>query len=112
MFHTIKVIVNIIFCTCLGHLFYPFKLPCIFPHLIPALFPSFKNVNQFDRKLSLRYLGATRLSMSKMNAVRFYGQLDVRVDQIEIPKCGKGQVKVCIFAVLQCEQNVGLEKGR
>ena len=32
--------------------------------------------------------------MAKMNAVRFHGQKDVRVEQIEIPKCGKGQVKV------------------
>ncbi len=32
--------------------------------------------------------------MSEMNAVRFHGQKDVRLEQIPIPKCGKGQVKV------------------
>lgn len=29
-----------------------------------------------------------------MRAVRFHGREDIRLDQIEIPVCGKGQVKV------------------
>ncbi|CAL8578637.1 hypothetical protein XPA_004403 [Xanthoria parietina] len=29
-----------------------------------------------------------------MKAVRFHGQKDIRLENIEIPKCGKGQVKV------------------
>ena len=99
MFHTIKVIANITFYTSFGHLFFPFKFRYIFPYHIPALFPSFKNVNQFDHKIEPHYLGVTRPNMSKMNAVRFYGQLDIRVEQIEIPNCGKGQVKVCISTV-------------
>lgn len=29
-----------------------------------------------------------------MKALRFHGQRDLRLEEIEIPKCGKGQVKV------------------
>ena len=29
-----------------------------------------------------------------MKAVRFHGQKDIRLDEVEVPKCGKGQVKV------------------
>lgn len=29
-----------------------------------------------------------------MKAVRFHGQRDIRLEEIEVPKCGKGQVKV------------------
>ena len=29
-----------------------------------------------------------------MKAVRFHGQRDIRVEEVPIPKCGKGQVKV------------------
>lgn len=29
-----------------------------------------------------------------MRAMRFHGQKDIRLDQIPIPNCGKGQVKV------------------
>jgi threonine dehydrogenase-like Zn-dependent dehydrogenase len=29
-----------------------------------------------------------------MKAVRFHGQRDVRVEEVEEPKCGVGQVKV------------------
>ncbi len=29
-----------------------------------------------------------------MKAVRFHGKKDIRLENIEIPKCGKGKVKV------------------
>ena len=29
-----------------------------------------------------------------MKAVRFHGQRDIRLEEIEVPICGKGQVKV------------------
>jgi len=29
-----------------------------------------------------------------MQAVRFHGKLDIRLEEIPIPVCGKGQVKV------------------
>ncbi len=30
----------------------------------------------------------------KMKALRFHGQKDIRLENIDVPKCGKGQVKV------------------
>jgi len=30
-----------------------------------------------------------------MRAVRFHGNRDIRLDEIEEPVCGEGQVKVC-----------------
>ncbi len=35
-----------------------------------------------------------------MKALRFHGQKDIRLDEIDIPKCGKGQVKVNTAPVL------------
>lgn len=29
-----------------------------------------------------------------MKALRFHGQKDIRLEQVEVPKCGKDQVKV------------------
>ncbi len=29
-----------------------------------------------------------------MKALRFHGQKDIRLEEVEIPRCGKGQVKV------------------
>lgn len=29
-----------------------------------------------------------------MKAVRFHGRKDIRLDEVEIPSCGKGQVMV------------------
>jgi threonine dehydrogenase-like Zn-dependent dehydrogenase len=29
-----------------------------------------------------------------MKALRFHGQKDIRIDEVEVPTCGKGQVKV------------------
>lgn len=34
-----------------------------------------------------------------MKAVRFHGPKDIRVEQIEEPVCGKGQVKVFLQAI-------------
>ena len=31
---------------------------------------------------------------AKMQALRFHGQRDIRLEEIDIPACGKGQVKV------------------
>jgi hypothetical protein len=31
-----------------------------------------------------------------MRAARFHGRGDIRIDQIEEPVCGEGQVKVCV----------------
>lgn len=31
-----------------------------------------------------------------MKALRFHGQKDIRLEEVEIPKCGKGQVKVSV----------------
>ena len=36
-----------------------------------------------------------------MKAVRFHGQRDIRLDDVEIVQCGRGQVKVGTF--LKCE---------
>jgi hypothetical protein len=36
-----------------------------------------------------------------MQAVRFHGKTDIRLEQIPIPVCGKGKVKVCpLYAML------------
>ena len=32
-----------------------------------------------------------------MKVVRFYGQRDIRLEEVPIPKCGKDQVKVLRF---------------
>ncbi|KAL9588235.1 MAG: hypothetical protein Q9203_002950 [Teloschistes exilis] len=32
-----------------------------------------------------------------MKAVRFHGQRDIRLEEVEVPRCGKGQVKVAFF---------------
>lgn len=37
--------------------------------------------------------------MPLMKAVRFHGPRDIRVEQIEEPVCGKGQVKVIPQAI-------------
>ena len=34
-----------------------------------------------------------------MKALRFHGQKDIRLDEVEVPKCGKGQVKVLAVLV-------------
>ncbi|KAI9875608.1 MAG: hypothetical protein M1830_008206 [Pleopsidium flavum] len=34
------------------------------------------------------------MSSDKMKALRFHGQKDIRLEDIDVPKCGKGQVKV------------------
>lgn len=31
----------------------------------------------------------------KMRAVRFHGRQDIRLDEVDEPVCGDGQVKVC-----------------
>lgn len=33
-------------------------------------------------------------SVKMMKAVRFHGQKDIRLEDVEVPKCGEGQVKV------------------
>ena len=34
--------------------------------------------------------------INMMQALRFHGQKDIRLDEVEIPQCGKGQVKVIL----------------
>ena len=40
--------------------------------------------------------GPVESSSRMMKAVRFHGQRDIRLDEVPIPVCGKGQVKVGI----------------
>lgn len=42
-------------------------------------------------------LHTTLKTAPTMKAVRFHGPGDIRLDEIEEPVCGKGQVKVGIF---------------
>lgn len=39
-----------------------------------------------------------------MKAVRFHGQRDIRLDDVEIVQCGKGQVKVGAFPTFESAQ--------
>lgn len=48
--------------------------------------PSYNFKQSFDTKVE----GVD----DSMRALRFHGQKDIRLDQIPIPNCGKGQVKV------------------
>lgn len=41
------------------------------------------------------------MKMATMKAVRFHGQKDIRIDEVEIPTCGKDQVKVRISILTQ-----------
>lgn len=36
-----------------------------------------------------------------MKAVRFHGQRDIRLDDVEIVQCGEGQVKVGAFLIFE-----------
>lgn len=36
-----------------------------------------------------------------MKAVRFHGQRDIRLDDVEIVQCGRGQVKVGVFPIFE-----------
>ena len=36
-----------------------------------------------------------------MKAVRFHGQRDIRLDDVEIMQCGRGQVKVGAFSIFE-----------
>lgn len=46
-------------------------------------------------------LRTTLTSRPAMKSVRFHGRGDVRVDEVEEPVCGKGQVKVRLTPLLQ-----------
>ena len=46
-------------------------------------------------------LRTTLLSGRMMKSVRFHGPRDVRIDEVEEPICGKGQVKVRPTPILQ-----------
>lgn len=34
------------------------------------------------------------MSATKMKALRYHGQKDIRLEDVDVPKCGKDQVKV------------------
>lgn len=43
-----------------------------------------------------------------MKALRFHGQKDIRLEEVEIPKCGKGQVKVSVVLLVTQKQSSAL----
>lgn len=47
---------------------------------------------------TLKTAGSTKTAQS-MKSVRFHGPGDIRVDVVDEPVCGKGQVKVCLFLI-------------
>lgn len=64
------------------------------------------NVNMLSTSIQAAdTLRTTLKTAPTMKSVRFHGPRDIRLDEVEEPVCGKGQVKVCIFTSFNPEQS-------
>ena len=50
--------------------------------------------------------------MATMKACRFWGQKDLRVEDIPVPSCGKGQIKVKDTSLPACKAQSKSQAGQ